>query len=128
MPRAPRRCPGDNGNCPNLIRNARYCDDHNVAWKGERTASSRVTSDRRWKEQVRPAVLQAAGYQCQIAYEGICTGYATVVDKKQPAARRPDLAHEPSNWQAACDACNEHKALTADRTPPQASDLRKRRR
>lgn len=117
MPRAPRRCPGDNGNCPNLIRNTRYCPDHTVAWAGERTASSRITSERRWKEEVRPQVLQAAGYQCQIQYPGICTGYATTVDKREPAARRPDLAYEPTNWQAACDACNEHKARTVDRGP-----------
>lgn len=115
MPRAPRRCPGDNGNCTNLIVNTRYCPEHTVAWKGERTASSRVTSDRYWKEHVRPQVLQDAGYQCQIQYPGICTGYATTVDKIKPAALRPDLARDPSNWQAACDACNEHKARTTDR-------------
>jgi 5-methylcytosine-specific restriction protein A len=74
MPRAPRRCPGDNGNCTNLIRGTRYCPEHTVAWAGERTASSRVTSDRRWKEQIRPHVLQDADYQCQIQYPQICTG------------------------------------------------------
>lgn len=85
MPRAPRRCPGGNGNCTNPIRNTRYCPDHTEAWKGERTGSSRVTSDRRWKEKVRPQVLQDAGYQCQIQFPGICIGYATTVDKIQPA-------------------------------------------
>lgn len=115
MPRAQRRCPGGGGTCTELIRNRRYCPTHTVSWAGERTASSRVTSDRYWKERVRPQVLQAADYQCQIQYEGICTGYATVVDKKRAAAMRPDIALDPSNWQAACEACNDHKARTADR-------------
>lgn len=117
MPRAPRRCPGDNGNCTNLIRNTRYCPDHTEAWKGERTASSRATSSWKWQNTIRPAILQRDGYQCQIRTPRICTGYATVVDKIIPAAQRPDLAHEPSNLQAACDPCNAHKARTEDRKP-----------
>lgn len=114
MPRAPRRCPGGHGTCTNLIRNARYCDEHNVAWKGPRTASSRATSSWEW-QQLRPAILERDGYECQIRTEGICTGYATTVDKIVPAARRPDLALDPANLRAACDACNERKALTTDR-------------
>lgn len=114
MPRAPRRCPGDNGNCTELIRNTRYCEEHTIAWKGERTASSRATSSWEW-QQLRPFILNRDGYVCQLQYAGICTGYATTVDKKQPAARRPDLAHDPENLQAACNECNEHKALTSDR-------------
>lgn len=123
MPRAPRRCPGDDGNCTELIVNRRYCEAHTVAWAGERTASSRVTSSHEWKGEIRPFVLQRDGYACQIRYVGICTGYATVVDKIQPAARRPDLALDPGNAQAACAACNDTKALTADRglpAPPRA--------
>lgn len=115
MPRAPRRCSGDNGNCTELIRNTRYCPEHTEAWKGERTASSRATSSWHWQNEIRPAILERDGYQCQIQYEGICTGYATTVDKKRPAAQRPDLAHDPENLQAACDPCNEHKARTVDR-------------
>jgi 5-methylcytosine-specific restriction endonuclease McrA len=113
MPRAPRRCSGDNGNCINLIRNARHCPDHTVAWKGPRTASSRATSTWEW-QQLRTEILERDGYQCQIAYEGICTGYATTVDKNRPAAQRPDLAYDRENLQAACDPCNEHKARTID--------------
>ncbi|WP_244602563.1 HNH endonuclease [Mycobacterium marinum] len=119
MPRAPRRCPGGNGTCTELIVNRRYCPEHTIAWSGERTASSRVTSQRYWKEHFKPAILERDGYQCQIRYEGICTGYATTVDKIVPAARRPDLACEPSNARAACDPCNEHKARTADRGLPE---------
>lgn len=120
MPRAPRRCPGDKGRCTERIVNRRYCPEHTVAWQGERTASSRVTSSARWKRE-SPDALRRAGYRCQIRYEGICTGTATVVDKIQPAARRPDLALDPTNWQAACAECNDMKARTADRgltSPP----------
>ncbi|WP_454232163.1 HNH endonuclease [Mycolicibacterium fortuitum] len=115
MPRAPRRCPGDNGKCTNLIRNTRYCPDHTEAWKGERTASSRATSSWEWQSKIRPAILQRDGYTCQIRTPGICIGYATTVDKIVPAAQRPDLAHVASNLRAACDPCNEHKARTGDR-------------
>lgn len=123
MPRAPRRCPGKQGECTNLITNRTYCDECTVAWAGPRTASSQATSSRKWKDELRPHVLKRAGYACEIRYEDICTGYATVVDKKQPAARRPDLAHDPDNLQAACKECNDHKARTADRGLPEPPRL-----
>lgn len=119
MPRAPRRCPGDNGNCTNLIVNRRYCEQHTIAWAGERTASSRITRTREWREDIKPYVLQRDGYTCQIRYAGVCTGHATVVDKTKPAASSPDHALNPSNARAACQACNDLKALTVDRGLPE---------
>jgi 5-methylcytosine-specific restriction protein A len=115
MPRAPRRCPGDNYECPNLIQGGqKHCPDHTVAWHGPRTASSQATTTWEW-QQLRADILERDEYQCQIMYPGICTGEATTVDKTTPAARRPDLATVRRNLRAACDACNEHKARTADR-------------
>src|SRR4051812_7242106 len=96
MPRAPRRCPGDDYQCPNLITTTKYCPDHTVAWRGERTASSQVTTTAAW-QRLHDFVLARDRRQCQIRYPNICTGYATVVDKTQPAARRPDLALDPDN-------------------------------
>lgn len=117
MPRAPRRCPGDNYDCPNLIAGGqKYCPDHTTAWAGERTASSQITSSWAW-QQFRDAILDRDGHQCQLQYPGICTGHATTVDKREPAARRPDRALDPRNAQAACAPCNEHKARTRDRAP-----------
>ena len=78
MPRASRPCPVSG--CPNLIRFTRYCPEHTQAWSGPRTASSRVTSQRRWRELV-PKILDRDRYLCRIQYEGICTGRATVVDR-----------------------------------------------
>lgn len=117
MPRAARRCPGDLGRCENLIRHTPYCPEHTVAWKGPRTASSRATGKHAWKAHIVPAVLERDGYTCQIRYPDICTGRATVVDKIIPAARRPDLAHNPSNLRASCSPCNQAKARTEDRRP-----------
>lgn len=114
MPRAPRRCPGNSGTCTNLITNRRHCDECTVNWAGARTASSRATSSWEW-QQLRERILERDGRECQLRYRGICIGYATVVDKKKPAARRPDLVYDENNLQAACDPCNEHKARTADR-------------
>jgi 5-methylcytosine-specific restriction protein A len=118
MPRAPRRCPGDHGQCAELITgSARYCPTHTKAWAGERTASSRITSSWAW-QQTAPDILARDGYECRLRYPGICTGRATTVDKRDPAARRPDRALDPDNLQAACAECNGHKARTADRKRP----------
>ena len=115
MPRAPRRCPGDDYQCDQLVTgSARYCPTHTVAWRGARTASSQATTNSRWPA-VRDYVLERDRHLCRIQYPGICIGHATVVDKKQPAARRPDLVLDPENLRAACDPCNEHKARTEDR-------------
>lgn len=119
MPRAPRRCPGDNGNCTQLIRNTDYCPEHTVSWAGPRTASSQITQTSRWKNQFKPDILKRDRHRCQIRYQGICTGIATVVDKIIPASQRPDLAYEPTNAQAACRECNDKKARTADRGRPE---------
>lgn len=114
MPRAPRRCPGDDYQCPHMITTTQYCPDHTRPWRGERTASSRVTITAEWQALV-PVILDRDNHQCQIRYPNICIGHATTVDKKQPAARRPDLALDPRNLQAACEPCNGEKARTKDR-------------
>lgn len=118
MPRAPRRCPGGKGTCTELIVNRRYCPEHTVAWQGERTASSEVTSTSKW-QQFRAFILDRDGHRCQIRYVGVCSGRATVVDKIQAAALRPGLALDERNARAACKACNDLKALTADRGLPE---------
>ena len=113
MPRAPRRCPGRKGACTNLITSTRYCPECTVSWRGPRTNSSKVTTTSAWQKAQRDYLKRHT--QCKIQYPGICTGRATTVDKIKPAARRPDLALDQENWQAACRPCNEHKARTEDR-------------
>lgn len=117
MPRAPRHCPGDRGTCDNLIAGSqRYCDDHDQPWRGPRTTSSQATSTAEWKD-LREFILDRDHRRCQIQYKDRCIGRATVVDKKVPASRRPDLAYDPENLRAACEPCNDHKARTEDRRP-----------
>jgi 5-methylcytosine-specific restriction endonuclease McrA len=107
MPRAPRRCPGDKGKCTNLIRNARYCDEHTKPWGGERSRSSTVTSTAAWK-RLRLEVLERDGYECQIRDIG-CTVAATQVDHiVNTAAGGAEL--DPDNCQSACPPCNARKA------------------
>lgn len=99
-----------------LVQPGTRCPTHAQGWKNSpRTASSKVTGTRYWQQTITPAVLQRFNYQCQLRYEGICLGIATTVDKIIPAAKRPDLAHEPSNHQAACQPCNQHKNRKHDR-------------
>lgn len=108
MPRAPKYC-GKN-DCMNLVVATSYCPQH------RRTASSKATSQRRWKEHIKPQVLQRDGYRCQLRYPGICTEVATTADKIIPAAQRPDLVYDMSNLAAACQPCNQHKGRTDDQT------------
>jgi 5-methylcytosine-specific restriction endonuclease McrA len=53
--------------------------------------------------QARPAVLEAAGYHCQIRAPG-CTWLATTVDHVVPLAMGG--THSPQNLRAACLHCN----------------------
>lgn len=117
MPRAPKPC-GIQG-CTTIVPNGQRCPDHSNGWKqGPRTASSQATSGTNtaaW-QALRADILAKANHTCQIRTPGICIGRATVVDKIQPASRRPDLAHDPHNLRAACWRCNDAKALTTDRS------------
>jgi len=107
MPRAPRRCPGDKGNCTNLIVNRKYCPEHTVPWAGKRTTSSTLTSTAAWK-QLRAQVLRRDRYRCQLREEG-CTGRATQVDHiVNTAAGGAEL--DPDNCQSTCSHCNARKA------------------
>jgi 5-methylcytosine-specific restriction protein A len=113
MPKAPRRCPGDNGNCPHLIRNTRYCPDHSTTpWTGQRSPSSTITSTAEWK-RVRPKILQRDGHRCQINTPGICTYVPTTVDHVI-ATSAGGAPYDPTNLVSACAPCNRHKA-TAER-------------
>lgn len=107
MPRAPRRCPGDRGNCTNLITNTRYCEEHTIAWAGQRSRSSTLTGTAAWK-RVRLEVLMRDDYRCQLREAG-CTGKATQVDHRvNIAAGGAEL--DPANLQSACPRCNARKA------------------
>lgn len=112
MPRAPKHC-GING-CTVLVRPGTRCPDHTGWNTSPRTASSRVTTTTEWK-RLRQQVLNDAAHQCQIRYEGVCSGCATVVDKIIPASKRPDLARVRSNLRAACGPCNDFKNRKHDR-------------
>lgn len=116
MPRAPKPC--GIGGCRTIVPNGQRCPEHVNGWKNSpRTASSEATSGANstpW-QKLRADVLDKAGRRCQIRTPGICTGVATVVDKTEPAARRPDLAHSRPNLRAACKECNDDKARTTDR-------------
>lgn len=118
MPRAPRQCPGNNGACPNRIRNTRHCHEHTCSgWNdpNNRTASSKHTGTRAF-QRLAATIKQRDNHQCQIRLEGICTAYADTVDHIIPVAERPDLADEPTNLRAACRSCNENLGrLTARR-------------
>jgi 5-methylcytosine-specific restriction protein A len=113
MPRAPKHC--GYRDCTELVPGGtRYCDDH-TGWKtSPRTASSAAAGHRDWKN-IRTQILDRDQHRCQIRTPDTCTGHATVVDKIIPAARRPDLALNPTNLRAACQHCNDHKAHTTDR-------------
>ena len=106
MPRASRRCPGDNGNCPNLIRGSVYCPDHTQAWRG-RTASSRVTMTRAWRK-LRIEVLERDEHQCQERGPN-CIGHADQVDHVHNVAAG-GAKLDPRNARAICGPCHRAKS------------------
>lgn len=107
MPRAPRRCPGDNYECDNLVTTTKYCPDHTRVWAGKRTSSSKLTSTAAWKH-LRIQVLKRDKHRCQVGGPG-CTGRADQVDHIiSTAAGGAPL--DPDNAQAICSACNARKA------------------
>ncbi len=62
---------------------------------------------RPWRRMVA-YILRRDGYVCQLRLPG-CTGVAETADHIIPFAVRPDLELEPSNLQAACTWCNQHR-------------------
>lgn len=58
--------------------------------------------------QRRQRILARDNHQCQLAYPGICTGTATVLDHRDNT-RGPNYDTD-DNCQAACWPCNDHKA------------------
>src|SRR4051794_7744951 len=109
MPRAPRRCPGDNYECENLITTTKYCPDHTKAWGGNRrrTNSSALTNTAAWK-RLRREVLERDRYECQERLPG-CTGHASQVDHiVNTAVGGAPL--DPDNCQAICTPCNARNA------------------
>ncbi len=71
------------------------------AWEGS-TRKARLPAN--WESEIRPAVLERDGHQCQLRYEG-CLGVATDVDHKK---RGDD--HRLVNLQAACRRCHQRKS------------------
>ena len=122
MPRAPRRCPGDDYTCPNTITSGAYCPDHQPTrgWDSSRTGGQGST--RAWRK-TRLVVLQRDGYQCQLHYD-VCTSHATEVDHIDGIAvtgiPRPQ-ALNPDRLRAVCHDCHKQ------RTQQQAADGRRNR-
>jgi hypothetical protein len=74
MPRAPRRCPGDDYHCPNTIRSGKYCPNHTTSWQGRTTGQGRYVSPK-----VKAAV-RARDKTCRLNYPVICTGAIDEMD------------------------------------------------
>lgn len=71
-----------------------------------------------WKT-LRLRILRRDRWLCQIRFEGYCTVKATDVDH---IGNRLD--HRPSNLQASCGPCNQHKNVLTRPTPRRASERR----
>jgi 5-methylcytosine-specific restriction protein A len=106
MPRAPRRCPGDDYQCANTITTGRYCPEHRQSWSGERTASSRVTGTRQW-QRFRRHILRRDGYRCQVRGPR-CIGHADQVDHDTNLAAGGTHL-DPKNARAICRSCHQDK-------------------
>lgn len=106
MPRAPRRCPGDDYTCPNTITTGRYCPRHTQAWQGRTTGQGRYVAPR-VKAQVRKR-----DKTCRLAYPGICTGAIDEMDHPDGLAaqgKRRTSVLDPADVQGVCIPCHRHK-------------------
>jgi 5-methylcytosine-specific restriction protein A len=104
MPRAPRRCPGDNYQCPNLIRSGKYCPDHKQSWQGRTTGQGSTRASRK----ARDKCLADAGRRCQLQHPG-CTGRANEAHHAQGVAatgRTRAEAVDDGKLIAACAWCH----------------------
>lgn len=75
-----------------------------MAWQGRTTGQGSTRASRK----ARRDCLQAAGYQCQLRYDG-CTGHATHADHKVNIATTGQARREaidPKDLQAACPWCH----------------------
>jgi 5-methylcytosine-specific restriction protein A len=105
MPRAPRHC-GIQG-CTRIVPSGQRCDEHRSGWATTpRTASSRRTGTRAWKQQ-RAKCFQRDGWQCQIKGP-TCEVAAVECDHVVPAYLGGD--DTLGNLQSACRPC--HRART----------------
>jgi 5-methylcytosine-specific restriction enzyme A len=105
MPRAPRRCPGDNYTCPNLISSGAYCPDHRDAWQGRTTGQGSTRAGRK----ARDKCLRDAAHLCQLRHPG-CIGHATEAHHAHGLAatgRRRAQAVDNAELIAACHCCHD---------------------
>ncbi len=89
------------------------------AWQG---STRKETLPANWFSEIRPAVLERDGYQCQLRFEELCIGDANQVDHKGDR-----LDHRLEMLQAACGPCHQRKssqqgraARISERRPPEA--------
>ncbi len=106
MPRAPRHCPGDRGNCDNLITGSqRYCDDHDQPWQGRTTGQGSTRATRKAREDC----LDKAKHRCQLNHPG-CIGRATDahhLDGVAATGRTRAKAVDRGRLVAACRPCHD---------------------
>ena len=105
MPKAPRICPGDNGNCTNLVRHERYCPDHQPPpWQGRTTGQGSTRAAR----TARAKCLADAHHRCQLRHPG-CTGDADEAHHQRGIAdtgRTRTKAVDAGELVAACPHCH----------------------
>lgn len=79
-----------------------------MSWTRHPTASSRITSTRKWRTHTRPTVLARDNHTCQLQYPDICTTTATQVDHITPAASGAD-PYDLLNLRGVCAPCHKQK-------------------
>ncbi|MCC4266259.1 HNH endonuclease [Microbacterium schleiferi] len=76
-----------------------------MTWKSGGPSRTSTPQHRAWRE----AVINRAGWQCEIRDPHRCTGTATEADHIIEVTDRPDLEHDLNNGQATCPPCHAHK-------------------
>ena len=105
MARAPKVC-GHATCCTLVPAGTTYCAEHarQRGWQ-RNTGVTRTDTAAHRKRRLR--VLARDNHQCQLRYDGICVGTASVCDHRMPLAEGG--SDDDANCQAACMACHNRK-------------------
>ena len=113
MPSKPKKPCAEQG-CPELVEPGQmYCAKHKALHPDPvRSASSRGYSTR-WQKASK--LYLSAHPLCEICMKRGKYTKATVVDHIKPHRGDPALFWDPTNWQALCKPCHDHKTGKEDR-------------
>lgn len=102
MPRAPKHC--GKHDCLNLVTGVPFCPEHAHGW-GKGNPRTKTPEHIAWRAEI----LKRDRGACQLRYQGVCIGRATIADHIL-ATKFGGAPLDLANGQAACKPCSDRKS------------------